>query len=114
MINSPDLHRILLQSMVTCNWPFDQFDVEIFRHLLHRGFPGHRIPHRQTIRKHLTSGALNAREEIKSRFESHEGRISLALDCWTSSNRHEFMGTHSPVFKSFSWMYPEKTLYLKH
>jgi len=98
MINSSDLNRILLQTTVTCNWPFDQFDIEIFRHLLHCGFPGHKIPNRLAIRRYLTPAADKAREEIKSRFEAHEGRISLALDCWTSSNRHEFMGTVSPIF----------------
>jgi hypothetical protein len=97
MINSSDLQRILLQTMVTCNWPFDQFDVEIFRHLLHRGFPGHKIHNRRVIRGYLKTGAIKAREEIKSRFRSHDGRISLVLDCWTSSNRHEFMGTDLPI-----------------
>jgi hypothetical protein len=38
-----------------------------------------------------------ARREIKERFENMDSRISLALDCWTSSNRWEFMDTSPSV-----------------
>ena len=95
-ISGPELQRLLLDTAVTCNWPFDQFDVEVFRHLMRRGYPGHNIPRKKTIKRHLTSAAKIARDEIKSRFETHDGRISIALDCWTSSNRWEFMGMIPP------------------
>jgi len=95
-MSSQELQRLLLETMVACNWPFDQFDVEIFRYLMHRGYPGHTIPRRKTAKRQLSLEAEKARDEIKSRFESHDGRISLALDCWTSSNRWEFMGINPP------------------
>jgi len=95
-MSGSELQRLLLETTVTCNWPFDQFEVEVFRYLMRRGYPGYNIPKRKTVRRHLTSGAEKAREEIKSRFENHDGHISLALDCWTSSNRWEFMGTTPP------------------
>jgi hypothetical protein len=91
-VTTPELQRLLLQTMATCNWPFDQFDNEIFRYLLHRGFPGHKVPRRKTMARLLKTAAETSRTEIKVRFEEHDGRISLALDCWTSSNRWEFMG----------------------
>ena|SRR5579859_2582408 len=34
-ITTPGLQCVWLQTIVTCNWPFDQFDNLIFRHLLH-------------------------------------------------------------------------------
>ena len=95
-MSGSELQRLLLETTVTCNWSFDQFEVEVFRYLMRRGYPGYNIPRRKTVRRHLTSGAEKAREEIKSRFENHDGHISLALDCWTSSNRWEFMGTTPP------------------
>jgi hypothetical protein len=95
-ITTPELQRVLLQTMATCNWPFDQFDNLIFRHLLHRGFPGHKLPCRCTMARLLKIAAQTARGEIKERFAEDDGSISLALDCWTSSNRWEFMGTFSP------------------
>jgi hypothetical protein len=48
------------------------------------------------VHRKLTLEAEKARDEIKTRFENHDGRISLALDCWTSSNRWEFMGMTPP------------------
>lgn len=95
-ITTPELQRLLLQTMAICNWPFDQFDNLIFRHLLRRGFPGHKLPRRLTMARLLKVAAQTARGEIKERFAEHDGSISLALDCWTSSNRWEFMGTFSP------------------
>src|SRR5579859_1703026 len=48
-VTTPELQRLLFQTMATCHWPFDQFDNEIFRYLLHRGFPGHKVPRRKTM-----------------------------------------------------------------
>jgi len=79
-MSGPELQRLLLETMVTCNWPFDQFDVQIFRHLMRRGYPGHNIPKRMTVKRSLTFAAKKARDEIKSRFENHDGRIA---SLWT-------------------------------
>ena len=95
-MTSVELHQVLLETMVTCNWPFHQFDVKVFRYLMRRGYPGHHIPRQKKAYRLLTSAAEKSRDEIKSRFENHDGRISLALDCWTSSNRWEFMGINPP------------------
>ena len=95
-VTTPELQRLLLQTMATCNWPFDQFDNLLFRHLLRCGFPGHKLPRRMTMSHLLKTAAKTAREESKERFAEHDGRISLALDCWTSSNRWGFMGTFPP------------------
>ena len=40
----------------------------------------------------LVKAAQQARDEMKDRFTGNDSRISLALDCWTSPNRWEFMG----------------------
>ena len=95
-MSGTELQRLLLETMVTCNWPFDQFNVKIFQYLMCRGYPGHHISRRTTVYRKLTLEAEKARDEIKTRFENHDGRISLALDCWTSSNRWEFMGMTPP------------------
>ena len=95
-LSGPELQRLLLETMVTCNWPFDQFDIKIFRYLMCRGYPGHTIPRRKTVKRQLTLAVEKARDEMKSQFENHDGHVSLALDCWTSSNRWEFMGINPP------------------
>ena len=93
-----DFQRLLLQMMIICNWSFDQFDNATFRHLLVRDFLGQKILGRIIMHRLLTSTAQKAKDEIKERFGNHDGRISLALTCWTSSNRWEFMSmTSSPL-----------------
>lgn len=95
-ITVSELNQLLLQTTVACNWPFDQFDHKQFRRLVHRGFPGHTCPRRKAMKQLLIRNAEEARQEIKDRFAKLNARISLALDCWTSPNRWEFMGT-SPL-----------------
>jgi len=92
-ITNTDLDALLLRAAIVCNWPFDQFENTDFRALIHRGFPGHECPHRHTMASRLTEAAEAARMDIKERLTSNDSRISLALDCWTSPNRWEFMGT---------------------
>lgn len=92
-ITTIELNQLLLQTTVACNWPFDQFDDPHFRSLIHRGFPGHSCPQRKAMKQMLTEAAETVRTEIKERFANLNSRISLALDCWTSPNRWEFMGT---------------------
>jgi len=92
-ITTIELNQLLLQTAVACNWPFDQFDSTHFRSLIHRGFPGHSCPQRKAMKQMLTVVAETVRTEMKERFANVKSRISLALDCWTSPNRWEFMGT---------------------
>ena len=87
-----ELEELLLQATVACNWPFDQFSNPRFRTIIHRGFPGHKCPGRNAMTALLKKKAIVVRAEIKERLIETNSRISLALDCWTSPNRWEFMG----------------------
>ena len=49
------------------------------------------------MKQMLTVAAETVRTEMKERFANVNSRISLALDCWTSPNRWEFMGTSYSV-----------------
>lgn len=82
---------LCLRAMVASNWPFSQFEVPEFRSLLNGGYDLH-LPSAKVIKARLAKYADEAREEIKVRITNNESRISLALDCWTSPNRLEFMG----------------------
>src|SRR5438046_10506029 len=39
-ISGSELQRLLLETTVTCNWSFDQFEVEVFRYFIIRGYSG--------------------------------------------------------------------------
>jgi len=80
-----------LNAMVACNWSFEQFSVGPFRELLDIGH-GFEVPTPKVMKNRLKKYVKLAQKEIKQRLTNNESRISLVLDCWTSSNRLEFMG----------------------
>jgi hypothetical protein len=95
-LNQSQFEELLMRAMVACNWPFTQFATPAFIELLRRGFPRLNPPTPRVMHLRLERYADEARDEIKNRFRENDSRISLALDCWTSPNRLEFMGMSSP------------------
>ena len=94
-ISKEELNILLLHTLASCNWSFDQFDDPNFRYLFKRGFAGHQCPGRNGIKKLLTKEASRIREVLMCELVENESRVSLALDCWTSPNHWEFMGMTS-------------------
>jgi len=80
-----------LNAMVACNWSFAQFSIGAFRELLDTGH-GFEVPTPKIMKARLKKYTKLAQNEIKERLANNDSRISLALDCWSSSNRLEFMG----------------------
>jgi hypothetical protein len=87
-----------VNAMVACNWSFEQFRIGPFRELLDTGH-GFEVPTPKIMKARLKKYTKLAQKEIKDRLGNNDSRISLALDCWSSSNRLEFMGT----FPSGAW-----------
>ena len=87
-----DLDELLLQTLAACNWSFNQFDNPQFQYFISRALPNHRCPGRRQIRNLLRKAAQAAHEDIKERLASCTSRVSLALDCWSSSNSYNFIG----------------------
>lgn len=80
-----------LNAMVACNWSFEQFNIGPFRELLKVG-NGFEVPSPKIMKTRLKKYVKLAQDEVRQRLANNESRISLALDCWSSSNRLEFMG----------------------
>ena len=80
-----------LNAMIACNWSFEQFRVGFFRELLDTDH-GFEVPTSKIMKARLKKYTKLAQNEIKKRLGNNDSRISLALDCWSSSNRLEFMG----------------------
>jgi hypothetical protein len=91
-LGQEQLEEVLMQCLVASNWSFRQFSVHPFQKLLASGFPKLHPPSARIMRLRLPKYAEEARADIKKRFKENISRISLALDCWTSPNRLEFMG----------------------
>jgi hypothetical protein len=92
IMTKEEINDLLLQTMAACNWSFNQFDNPQFQFFITRLIPNHRCPGRRQMRSLLTKGADIARNEIKERLDTSTARVSLALDCWSSSNSYNFMG----------------------
>ena len=90
-ISMKDLEELLLETMAACNWPFSQFDRPEFQYFISRLVPGQTCSGRKRMKTLLTKAAEMAREEIRVRVSSCTSKISLALDCWSSSNSYSFM-----------------------
>ena len=88
-----EFEEICLRAMVACNWAFSQFSIEPFRTLLSEGYADMNIPSPKVMRGRLFKYASQATLEIKSRLVVNTSHINLVLDCWTSSNHLEFIGT---------------------
>ena len=91
-LGQEQLEEVLMQCLVASNWSFRQFSVHPFQKLLSSGFPKLHPPSARIMRLRFPKYAEEARADIKKRFKENLSRISLALDCWTSPNRLEFMG----------------------
>jgi hypothetical protein len=96
ILTKNELEQLLLHTMVACNWSFNQFDLPHFQYFITKTIPQHRCPGRKRMHTLLAKAAITARADIKERLSSCDVRISLALDCWSSSNSYNFMG--KPLF----------------
>lgn len=47
---------------------------------------------RKALRNNLTEWAILSKEELRGALARNDSKVSLALDCWTSQNRHAFLG----------------------
>lgn len=90
-LTQPELDKLLLQTLAACNWPFNQFNNSQFQYFINRVLPNHHCPGRKQIRNLLKKEADIAREDIKERLITCTSRVSLALDCWSSSNSYNFI-----------------------
>jgi hypothetical protein len=93
IMTKEEANDLLLQTMAVCNWSFYQFDNPQFQFFISHLIPNHRCPGRRQMKSLLTNAANTARTEIKARLEACTARVSIALDCWSSSNSYNFMGT---------------------
>ena len=96
-VSQEQFEELLMRATVASNWPFTQFVTPAFQELLRKGFPKLKPPSPRVMRLRLERYANQAREEIRLRFGENNSRISLVLDCWTSPNHLEFMGTYHPT-----------------
>ncbi|SJK99091.1 uncharacterized protein ARMOST_02377 [Armillaria ostoyae] len=89
--------RLLAEWLVACDQPFEEVDRPEFRNLLsyahHHSLEDLHIPHRDAIRRQIMKMGEDSIEETRKMFEELEGKVSISLDAWTSSNNIAFLAT---------------------
>jgi len=83
----------VLEFFISGNIAFNQADNPAFRELLGmvkvEGKP--MKVNQKSLRERLDCHAQKAKEDLMLRLIENESKISLALDCWTSSNNLAFL-----------------------
>ncbi|KAF5337795.1 hypothetical protein D9758_016284 [Tetrapyrgos nigripes] len=86
--------QLLAEWIVACDQPFDEVEKPEFRALLaytHHPSSTLRIPGRKAIKNRIMRMGESSRENIKQMFDELEGKVSISLDAWTSSNGYAFI-----------------------
>ena len=91
-----DVKDAVLNYFISGNIAFNQADNPEFQRLINmtrvNGQPV--IINRRNIRARLSVLAAKAREDFMQQLRTNNSKVSLALDCWTSSINHAYYNAH--------------------
>jgi len=90
-----EVNEQILKFFVAGNIPFNQADNPEFHNLVRMIHIGHgpaKPPSRKTIRRRLHDHSIVAVKQLRTTLQDHKGRVSLALDCWSTRNMIPFLG----------------------
>jgi ribosomal protein S27E len=74
------------------NQPFSEADAPEFREMMHLMNPGFGVPSGDTIRNSIDKHFGKTMERVRAMLKDAPGRLSFAVDAWTSPNTHAFLG----------------------
>ena len=90
-----DVEDLVVKFFVTGNIPFAQAENPFFRQLVEMiktatGMA--KCPSRFTIRRRLKEGAEIALVDTFDQLAKQDGKVSIALDCWSTRNMLPYLG----------------------
>ncbi|KAF8812634.1 hypothetical protein BYT27DRAFT_7086466 [Phlegmacium glaucopus] len=91
--NQGNFERLLIEWMITCDQPFDEVEKPEFIAAMSYGRLTSKftLPKRDGVRRRVMKLGDETVQEITALFAALEGKISLSLDAWTSSNCYAFL-----------------------
>ena len=93
----------ILKFFISGNIPFNQAENVEFQALIQMirvaNGPA-KLPSRKTIRRRLHNHSIIAVKELRTTLQNHKGRVSLALDCWSSRNMIPFLCNTHPTSRT--------------
>jgi hypothetical protein len=93
-----EIEDLILKFFVSCNVPFAQAENPFFRKLIgmiKTGMGMAKCHSRFTIRRRLKDGAEIALIDTFDHLAQQDGKVSLALDCWSTRRMLPYLGTPS-------------------
>jgi len=89
-----EVNEQILKFFIAGNIPFNQVNNPEFKKLVQmikvgNGFA--KPPSRRTIARRLHDDSLVAVKQLRTTLQNHDGRVSLALDCWSTRNMIPFL-----------------------
>jgi hypothetical protein len=93
-----EIEELILKFFVSGNVPFAQAENPYFRQLIgmiKTGMGMAKSPSRFTIRRRLKNGAEIALIDTFDHLAQQDGKVSLALDCWSTRSMLPYLGTTS-------------------
>jgi len=97
------LEEQMLKFFISGNIAFNQADNPHFRKLMSFITVNNKpasSPGRTTLRARLSKFSQRADDQLKKVLQDNESKISLALDCRSSSNKLGYLGTFGMEFRA--------------
>ena len=97
------LEEQILKFFISENIAFNQADNPHFRKLMSFITVNNKpasSPDSTTLRARLSKFSQIADDQLKKVLQDNESKISLALDCWSSSNKLSYLGTFGMEFRA--------------
>lgn len=103
--NIKEVEDLILKFFITGNIAFAQAQNPFFRKLIamiNTATGMAKCPSRFTIRRRLREGMNTAVVDTRNQLDKHDGKVSIALDCWSTRTMLPYLGT-TPLFVTFNW-----------
>src|SRR5271167_3130317 len=92
-VYTPCAFREALVEWVVCNdQPFSEVETQTLRKVIGLLRPGAKVPSADTTRNDIDEYFDKEKARVRAMLQDAPGRLSFAVDAWTSTNTKDFLG----------------------
>src|SRR5262249_2925223 len=85
-------HGAVVEWIITSNQPFSEVRAPSFREMIRASNPNAKVPSKGPVRHNIDARFEEEKEHVRDVLKGVPGRLSFAVDIWTSSNVYAFLG----------------------
>jgi hypothetical protein len=90
--SAEEFREVLVEWIVDCNLPFSVVDHPLFHKMVDVLNPVATVPSDDTVRRDIDRRLEDEKEDARDMLKDAPGRLSFAVDAWTSPNMYAFLG----------------------